>query len=215
MIISCISYKGGVGKTTISQNVAVALATAGHKVCIVDADESGNTADWAESRTDDLPIVRVIAEKNENKIALHIKKMYQDYDFIVVDSPPSQTPISSIIILISHLVLIPVLPKGKQETNTINQLIEKIENLEATKDKEIDYRFIINEYNPRINSHSQFVEIMIQMFGDKVIGSKLHHRVAYSEVTHVGKGVVEYEDEKAALEIIQLTNELTSIFQTI
>lgn len=215
MIISCISYKGGVGKTTISQNVAVALATAGHKVCIVDADESGNTADWAESRTEDLPIVRVIAEKNENKIALHIKKMYQDYDFIVVDSPPSQTPISSIIILISHLVLIPVLPKGKQETNTINQLIEKIENLEATKDKEIDYRFIINEYNPRINSHSQFVEIMIQMFGDKVIGSKLHHRVAYSEVTHVGKGVVEYEDEKAALEIIQLTNELTSIFQTI
>lgn len=215
MIISCISYKGGVGKTTISQNVAVALATAGHKVCIVDADESGNTADWAESRTDDLPTVHVIAEKNENKIALLIKKMYQDYDFIVVDSPPSQTPISSIIILISHMVLIPVLPKGKQETNTINQLIEKIENLEATKDKEIEYRFIINEYNPRINSHSQFVEIMTQIFGDKVVGSKLHHRVAYSEVTHVGKGVVEYEDEKAASEIIQLTNELTSIFQTI
>lgn len=215
MIISCISYKGGVGKTTISQNVAVALAIAGHKVCIVDADESGNTADWAESRTDDLPLVHVIAEKNENKIALLIKKMYQDYDFIVVDSPPSQTPISSIIILISHLVLIPVLPKGKQETNTINQLIEKIQNLEATKDKEIEYRFIINEYNPRINSHSQFVEIMTQIFGDKVVRSKLHHRVAYSEVTHVGKGVVEYEDEKAALEIIQLTNELTSIFQTI
>ena len=50
MIISCVNYKGGVGKSTLTQNLAVALAHRGYKICIVDADVTAATMDWAEMR---------------------------------------------------------------------------------------------------------------------------------------------------------------------
>ncbi len=45
MILSSISYKGGVGKSTISQNLAVLFAKQKYRVCIVDADESGSSSE--------------------------------------------------------------------------------------------------------------------------------------------------------------------------
>jgi pilus assembly protein CpaE len=44
-LISVFSAKGGVGKTTVSTNMAVALSTMGHRVCLVDLDlGSGDVA---------------------------------------------------------------------------------------------------------------------------------------------------------------------------
>ena len=50
MIISFINQKGGVGKTTLSINVASALANAGHKVLLIDADKQGSSTAWASLR---------------------------------------------------------------------------------------------------------------------------------------------------------------------
>ena len=38
MIISVTSLKGGVGKSTITQNLAVCFAQSGYRVCIADAE---------------------------------------------------------------------------------------------------------------------------------------------------------------------------------
>jgi len=211
MVISFISYKGGVGKTTLSENVAVCFANAGRSVCIVDADDSANSANWVRQRPDDLPKIDVFVENDENDIALKIKEYNQKYDLVIIDSPPSQTAISTMILLMSNLVCVPLLPKGQQETNTIGQLVRRLNNLEATKDKKIPAYFIVNEYDPRISLHRSFVEQMEQSFPDRVLKSKLHNRIAYSEVTHQGRGVFEYSDSKAKNEIYALVNELSQI----
>ena len=121
MVISFISYKGGVGKTTLSENVAVCFANAGRSVCIVDADDSANSANWIRNRPADLPKIDVFIENDENDIALKIKEYNQKYDLVIIDSPPSLTAISTMILLMSNLVCVPLLPKGQQETYTIGQ----------------------------------------------------------------------------------------------
>ena len=63
MIISCVSYKGGAGKTTVCQNLAVYFAHNGKNVCVIDADGSGATARWSAARETsdgDLPRITVV-----------------------------------------------------------------------------------------------------------------------------------------------------------
>ncbi len=215
MVISLISYKGGVGKTTLSENIAVCFAHAGRSVCIVDADDSANTVSWAKKRPDSLPKIEVIRENNKEEIAFKIKELNEKYDLVIVDSPPSQVPISDMIVLMSNLVIVPLLPKGEQETNTINQFVRKVRSLEITKEKKIPVYFVVNEYDGRISLHKNFAESMSKTFGKRLLPSKLHNRVAYAEVTHEGKGVLEYNDNKAKEEIKGLVNDIVRTIKQI
>lgn len=213
MVISFISYKGGVGKTTLSENVAVCFTHAGRSVCIVDADDSANSMSWSKKRAGDLPKIDVYHEKREEEIVFKIKELSEKYDLVIIDSPPSQTSISDMIVLMSNLVIVPLLPKGEQETNTINQLVRKIKSLEVTKEKKIPLYFMINEYDNRISLHRSFAETMKVTFGDRMLACRLHNRVAYAEVTHEGKGVFESNDLKAKNEIAALVNEIVNIIK--
>ena len=89
MILSSLSYKGGVGKTTIAQNLAVCLAHSGYKVCILDADSSQNSQSWLGRRSDEHPNVPVYGNTDPKAIKQNIKSLYDDFEVIIIDSPPA------------------------------------------------------------------------------------------------------------------------------
>lgn len=60
MKIGITNLKGGVGKTTISINLAVCLANAGYKVCIVDTDTNQTSFKWYGVRDESKPKVVVL-----------------------------------------------------------------------------------------------------------------------------------------------------------
>jgi chromosome partitioning protein len=60
MIISVTSLKGGVGKSTVAQNLAVNFAHMKYKVLLIDTDANGSSVRRSGLRTAGLPAVQVI-----------------------------------------------------------------------------------------------------------------------------------------------------------
>lgn len=223
MIISCISYKGGVGKTTLSQNLAVAFAHAGRKVCIVDCDDSLNSLDWGKERkkkSPNLPTIEVIGENNEDEFPLTVQKLNEQFELIIIDSPPSQSSISKMVILMSNLIFVPLLAKGKQETNTIAQFVKKIKSLEITQNRVIPIYFFLNSYSPRIIHMREFRKNLAKAFPDRVLETYFGDLKAFYRAPYYGMGVTEYlkrEDsaKNAAMQVKNLIGEVATIIQNL
>lgn len=59
MIITIANRKGGVGKTTLATNLAVALSKKG-SIVLVDADDQQSALKWSKRRTQILFILNTI-----------------------------------------------------------------------------------------------------------------------------------------------------------
>lgn len=216
MIIASISYKGGVGKTTVAQNLAVCYAQNGYKVCIVDADNSQNSVMWTVNRDSIEPNVAAIPNDDYRTITKTIKDLYekQGFDIIIIDSPPALSRIASKIILSSHIVLIPVSLTGAQDIWTTQSLLEHYEDLQEQKGEKINAFFVVNNFEPHIKLHQaafESLEELGEQFTVPVLNSKLHRRSVYGEATSQGLGVMECKNAKAKKEVLSLAEELLTI----
>ena len=106
-IISVIQTKGGTGKTTTTMMVSFALSSLGDRVLVLDADKQRSAADWAEEADDALGF-EVLAVPTDRTLETAIRRFgNQDYDFILIDTPPGSSSIVETASGAADLVLIP------------------------------------------------------------------------------------------------------------
>ncbi len=209
MIISITSLKGGVGKSTITQNLAVCFAHSKYKVCIVDVDTNQSALKWSGFRDEGMPAVPVYALKDGLELSKNVKHLNESHEIVLIDGTPSLSQVTSKIILLADLLIIPILPSPLDIWATTEQFLERYQNAQLEKEKEIPARFLINQ-NQTTNLSKEVGEILSQT-GIPVFKSSLKNRIAYREAVIKGLGVFEYRDEKAKTEMVSLFKEVKSI----
>lgn len=207
MVIGVTNLKGGVGKTTVSQNIAVAFAHEGYSVCIVDTDINQNSMQWYENRSEDRPKVRVFSVTDKG-LTKSVKEFAAEYDVVVIDGTPSLSEIASRIILASDILLIPLLPSA-HDLRTLEIFFERFNQAKEFREN-IPAYFFLNQYEERETLH-QDVEGILSEFEIEILPVKWKRRAVYQQVAVDGRGVIESDNKKAKEEVNSLTQALLKI----
>lgn len=214
MVISVTNLKGGVGKTTVSVNIAVGLALKDYSVCLVDSDrEQRSATEWRDNRTVVSPQITVVSV-SEKQFTSEIKALRDKFDIVLIDGVPQLSELAQYTIGVSDLVIIPITPSliDYRGFETFYKKYKEIKTMKEEMGGRVKGAVLIN----RVQRNRLVNEIpdAVQSYGITLFKSRLVDRLAYKDTFTEGLSVLEYKDEKAKEEtrllieeIIELMNE--------
>ena len=149
-IVSILNHKGGVGKSTISTNIAGYFANQGKKVMIGDFDVQQSSQNWLVQRPKNMsPIL------SWNIADGQLVTPDESIDYIIVDSPAGIRAGSlKKLVTMSHKVIVPLKP-GFFDILSTESFLEEIIGMINELEKETDLCLIGNMFDARTKASEQ------------------------------------------------------------
>lgn len=198
MIIGVLNQKGGVGKTTLSVNLAACLARTGARVLLIDADPQGSALDWAAARLG-TPLFSVVGFPRAT-IHKDIAQLGQGYDHIVIDGPPRVTDLARSAIMASDIVVIPVQPSpydiwaAEEVVKLITEACVYKENIKSV--------FVVNRKITN-TALGRDVREVLAAYPVHVLDASVAQRVVFAEAAAQGQAIFEIDPTGPAVAEIE------------
>jgi chromosome partitioning protein len=195
-VIALLSQKGGSGKTTLTESLAVAAKKDGKNVAVIDLDPQATACKWGDRRNADPVIISIQPARLSNALATAREN---GADFIIIDTPPRAADAAMVAAQAADLILVPCRP-------TINDLetLATTVSLIGGAGARAKVAVILNDVPPQGYQRQQ-AEDAIRDLMIPVLPVALGHRAAYTHSAALGMSAQEYDPSgKAAKEIQQL-----------
>jgi chromosome partitioning protein len=208
MIIGILNQKGGVGKTTLSVNLAASLSRDGSRVLLIDADPQGSALDWSMAR--EGPALFAVAGLPKPSLHKEIGVIGNGYDHIIIDGPPRVTGLARSAIMASEIVLVPVQP-SPYDIWAAKEIVEMIEEMREIRPQQKAF-FVINR---RITNTSigGSVRSALAAYSIPTLDAVIGQRVGFAMAANSGQAISEIEgSELASGEIDAVLAEIRSLY---
>lgn len=207
MIFGFLNQKGGVGKTTLSLNIAATLAVHGKRVLYIDADPQGTGLGWASVRQREALFTTIgLSRPTVHKEVMDLSRAY---DHIIIDGPPRVTDQARSVIMASDVVVIPVQP-SPFDVWASEEVVKLIQEASVFKEA-LKSVFAINRKIANTAIGRDVYEA-VAAYGMPVLQTSIAQRVIYAEAAAQGLAAFEANNHSPAVaEVEAITAELLEV----
>lgn len=209
MILAVGNIKGGVGKTTLAVNLAIARAAAGRDVLLVDGDEQRTALTFTDLRTDQLGLPGYTAVSLQGAaLRTQIRQLSGKYDDIVIDVGGRDTGSLRAALTIAETLLIPVQPRSF-DIWAVEQMAELVIEARELNDQ-LRALIVLNAADAQGRDNEDAATALKEMRGLNLLDMVIGRRKAFPNAAAAGKAVTEYtpKDPKAIEELTNLIHAL-------
>jgi chromosome partitioning protein len=214
MIVTVGNTKGGVGKTTLAFQIALARRIAGRDVLLVDADRQGSAQAAATLRAeaDRTPPLVCVQLADGRLLRAQLAALAAKHDDTIIDGGGRDNEALRVALARSDLVLVPVQPRAI-DVWALSDIADLIEQAQGAREDDgrppLRVLAVLNLADPGANSDTIESGKALEEFPQlHLIGSIIRRRKAIANAMAHGLAVEELtpRDAKACEEIAALVS---------
>jgi chromosome partitioning protein len=127
------NQKGGVGKTTLSTNLAAAAHLEGRRTRVLDLDRQGSAFDWYNARAQGSKLEGLVVVRADRALTLEkFRELSTDAEVVICDGPPRLGDITRAAAVAADVVLIPF-RAGKLDWWASDETLQLIDSADAIR----------------------------------------------------------------------------------
>jgi chromosome partitioning protein len=202
-IVMVGAEKGGVGKSTLNQNMAAIRASLGFRVAIYDADRQGSSKKFIARRRgqeglaeihlrhidDLLPPGKGRVEKEV--FTRDVMDFAKGFDVVFLDIGGQDTDLFRAALLFADKVIVPLTP-SMQDLDTVPGLLDVVQGIEDSTGESLALSAVLNQSDPR-KRMTKYILGQMKAFSEalpllpKMVGFRESFKLGYA----LGRGVHE------------------------
>ena len=208
MIITVGNTKGGVGKTTLAVNIAIARALAGRDVWLIDADRQGTaqTAIGIRAQAGHVPGIACASYPDGPILRSQVQQQAAKFDDVVIDAGGRDSTALRAALVLSDVLLVPFQPRS-YDVWALNDMALLVDEARSVRDG-LRCFAVLNCADPGENSsdNADAAAAVADVPQFEYLSTPLRRRKAFSNAAGAGQSVLEVRphDVKAVSELNSL-----------
>jgi chromosome partitioning protein len=206
MIVTIGNTKGGVGKTTIALNLAIARTLQGRDVWLIDGDRQGTalTAITVRSERGQQPAISFANYPKGSMLRSQVREIGPKFDDIIIDAGGGDSEALRVALVLSDVLVIPFAPRS-MDVWALNDIDSLVQEARAARDG-LRVIAILNNADSQGRDNDEAAEAVANYTSMEFLATPIRRRKSIANAAGQGIAVFEYtpKDQKAIDEISAL-----------